>query len=45
MDNNCNHSKTEVLARREGVDYVCCLGCGQVFEAEDLEQVIVYDED
>lgn len=45
MDNNCNHSKTEVLARREGVDYVCCLGCGQVFESEDLEQVAVYDED
>jgi hypothetical protein len=45
MDNTCDHNKTEVLARRDGVDYVRCLGCGQVFEAEDLEQVTVYDED
>ncbi len=45
MDTTCDHMKTEVLARRDGVDYVRCLGCGHVFEAEDLEQVTVYDED
>ncbi len=41
----CEHKKTEMLARRDGVDYVRCLECGQVFEAEDLEPVSVYDED
>jgi hypothetical protein len=25
--------------RRDGVDYVRCTGCDQVFEAEDLEQI------
>jgi uncharacterized C2H2 Zn-finger protein len=45
MDNTCDHNKTEVLARRDGVDYVRCMTCGQVFEAEDLEQVSVYEED
>ncbi len=33
------------LARRDGVDYVRCLDCDQVFEAEDLEPVSVYEED
>ena len=42
----CNHTRTEILARRDGVDYVRCLDCDQVFEAEDLEtSVPVYDED
>jgi len=38
MEIICDHKKTEMLARRDGVDYVRCLGCGQVFEAEDLER-------
>ncbi len=41
----CEHKKTEVLARQNGVDYVRCVECDQVFEAEDLEAVSVYDED
>ena len=41
----CNHSRTEILARRHGVDYVRCLECDQVFEAEDLETVPVYEEE
>jgi hypothetical protein len=41
----CNHARTEILARRDGVDYVRCLDCDQVFEAEDLEPVPAYDED
>jgi len=41
----CEHSRTEMLARRDGIDYVRCLDCDQVFEAEDLERVSVYDED
>ena len=41
----CNHSRTEILARRDGVDYVRCLDCDQVFEAEDLETVPVSEEE
>jgi hypothetical protein len=42
----CNHTRTEIMARRDGVDYVRCLDCDQVFEAEDLEAIIpAYDED
>lgn len=42
----CTHSRTEILARREGVDYVRCLECDQVFEAEDLElENVTADED
>ncbi len=41
----CTHTRTELLARREGVDYVRCLECDQVYEAEDLESVPAYDDD
>jgi len=43
----CDHLRTEIIARREGVDYLECLECRQVFEAEDLEPVptIIDDED
>lgn len=33
----CEHKQTEFLMRREGVDYLRCLGCDEVFEADDLE--------
>jgi len=41
----CDHKRTEVLARRDGVDYLRCVDCDQVFEADDLESVPVYDEE
>jgi hypothetical protein len=41
----CDHNRTEMMARRDGVDYLRCLDCDQVFEAEDLESVPVYDEE
>ena len=41
----CDHGRTEILARRDGVDYVRCLDCDKVFEAEDLESVSAYEED
>jgi hypothetical protein len=34
-----------MIARRDGVDYVRCLDCGQVYEAEDLDPVTVYEDD
>ncbi len=41
----CQHERTEFLYRRDGVEYLRCLACGQVFEAEDLESVPVYDDE
>jgi hypothetical protein len=41
----CQHKRTEVIARRDGVDYVRCLECQQIFDAEDLESVPVYDDE
>lgn len=41
----CDHNRTEILARRDGVDYVECLDCRQIFEAEDLEPVPPDEED
>ena len=37
MQPACQHNRTEVIARRDGVDYVECLDCRQIFEAEDLD--------
>lgn len=39
----CNHRQNEFLTRRDGVDYLHCLDCGQVFEADDLEWVRLYE--
>jgi hypothetical protein len=41
----CTHIRTEFLWRRDGVDYIRCLDCDQVFEADDLEAAAVIDED
>jgi hypothetical protein len=45
MQTACEHNRTQIIARRDGVDYVECLDCRQIFEAEDLEQVAVEDEE
>ena len=41
----CEHSRTEMLARRDGIEYLRCLDCDQVFEAEDLEPVPAFEDD
>jgi len=41
----CDHLRTEIIARRDGVDYLECKECREVFEAEDLEPVPAYDEE
>ena len=41
----CEHKRTEFLMRRDGIDYLRCVECDQVFEAEDLEQIPVYDDE
>lgn len=30
--------------RRDGVDYMRCLDCDQVFESEDLDQIPSFDD-
>jgi Zn ribbon nucleic-acid-binding protein len=45
MEPNCKHTRTEVIARRDGVEYVECLDCRQIFEAEDLEAMPAYDDE
>lgn len=45
MQPDCEHTRTVVIARRDGVDYVECLDCRQILEAEDLEPVVVDDEE
>ena len=45
MQTACEHKKTVIIARRDGVDYVECLDCRQILEAEDLEPVAVESED
>jgi len=40
----CEHTRTEFLMRRDAVDYVRCLQCDAVFEAEDLEQLPALDD-
>jgi Zn ribbon nucleic-acid-binding protein len=37
MEPPCSHQRTAVIARRDGVDYVRCLDCHQILEAEDVE--------
>jgi hypothetical protein len=41
----CEHKRTEFLMRRDGVDYLRCQDCDQVFEADDLEQAASPYED
>jgi len=41
----CDHNRTLMIARRDGIDYVECLDCREVFEAEDLEPVAVEEEE
>ncbi len=41
----CEHSRTVMLARRAGVEYVECLDCREIFEAEDLEPLSTEDEE
>ena len=45
MESACEHTRTELVATRDGVEYLHCRDCGQVFEADDLESTHVnYDE-
>ena len=45
MQPACAHTRTQMIARRDGVDYMECLDCRQIFEAEDLEPVPADEEE
>ena len=45
MQTACEHTQTKVIARRDGVDYLECLDCHQIFEDEDLDPVKVEEEE
>jgi hypothetical protein len=45
MQPACQHTRTEIIARRDGVEYVECLDCRQIFDSEDLEPVAVEEEE
>ena len=45
MPTACDHTRTQMIARRDGVEYVECLDCHQIFEAEDLEPVKVEEDE
>jgi len=37
MQVTCEHHRTQAIARRDGIEYIRCLECGQIFEADDLD--------
>lgn len=41
----CSHNRIEFVYRRDGIDYVHCLECNTVCDAEDLEAIPAYDDD
>ncbi len=45
MEPYCEHPRTKIIARDGNVDYVECLDCKKVFEAEDLEPLSVEAEE
>ena len=45
MQTACEHTRTQMIARRDGVDYLECLDCRQIFEAEDLDPEKVEEEE
>jgi Zn-finger protein len=45
MQTACEHPRTQIIARRDGVDYLECLDCHQIFEDEDPDPVVKVDEE
>lgn len=45
MEPACRHLRTEVIARRDGVDYLRCLDCHQILEEEDLEPTPSFEDE
>ena len=35
----CDHNRTQIIARRDGVDYVECLDCREIFESSEFRDM------
>jgi hypothetical protein len=45
MQHLCQCNRIERIASVEGVEYLRCLDCNRIFEAEDLDPVPVVEDD
>ncbi len=41
---SCKHSRTRLIAKDQDAEYVECLDCGAVLEAEELSEPSGFDE-
>ena len=39
----CKHPKVRVVAREDDVEYVECEECGDVFDADEYQEIITQD--
>jgi Zn ribbon nucleic-acid-binding protein len=39
----CKHPKVRVVAREDDVEYVECEECGEVFDADEYQEIIAQD--
>ena len=39
MDNQCRHSRVQVVSRDEDAEYVECVECREIFESSELRDM------
>ena len=40
----CKHARTQLIAKDQDAEYVECLDCGTILEADELEEPSGFDE-
>ena len=40
----CKHTHTQLIAKDQNAEYVECLDCGVIFEAEEINEPSGFDE-
>ncbi len=40
----CKHARTQLIAKDQDAEYVECLDCGAILEAEELDEPSGFDE-
>jgi hypothetical protein len=38
LNRSCQHKRTQLIAKDSDAQYVECLDCGEIFEAQELEK-------
>jgi hypothetical protein len=38
LDRSCKHERTQLIAKDSDAQYVECLDCGEIFEAQEIEK-------